>query len=102
MSSAEGEYEQCERQLNRFRRLMGELTKGETTRNSFEPWEIELLLDFDACYLPPRRRQELLRQYRRAVERQLQSGPGPPLKLSEFLQLREQRRAAGTAPFRSK
>ena len=48
MSSAEGEYEQCERQLNRFRRLMGELTKGETTRNSFEPWEIELLLDFDA------------------------------------------------------
>jgi hypothetical protein len=96
------EYEQREHQLNRFRRLMGELTKGETTRNSFEPWEIDLLLDLDACYLPPRRRQELLRQYRRAVERQMQSGLGPPLKLSEFLQLREQRRATVIEPPTSK
>jgi len=93
MMSAE-EYEQRERQLNRFRRLMGELLRGEMNRNSFEPWEIELLIDFETCQLPSRRRLEILRQYQRAVERQLETGPGPPMKLSQFLVLREQRRNA--------
>jgi hypothetical protein len=93
MMSAE-EYEQRERQLNRFRRLMGELLRGEMNRNSFEPWEIELLIDFETCQLPSRRRLEILRQYQRAVERQLEIGPGPPIKLSHFLVLREQRRNA--------
>ena len=88
------EYEQRERQLNRFRRLIGELLRGEMNRNSFEPWEIELLIDFEACQLPSRRRLEILRQYQRAVERQLDTGPGPPIKLSHFLVRREQRRNA--------
>jgi hypothetical protein len=88
------EYELRERQLNRFRRLIGELLRGEMTRNSFEPWEIELLIDFENCQLPSRRRMETLRQYQRAVERQLEIGPGPPIKLSHFLVLREQRRNA--------
>ncbi|MGD0771930.1 MAG: hypothetical protein ABSC05_03820 [Candidatus Solibacter sp.] len=93
MMSAE-DYEQRERQLNRFRRLIGELLRGEMHRNSFEPWEIELLIDFETCQLPSRRRLEILRQYQRAVERQLETGPGPPIKLSHFLVLREQRRNA--------
>ena len=93
MMSAE-EYEQRERQLNRFRRLMGELLRGEMNRNSFEPWEIDLLIDFETCQLPSRRRLEILRQYQRAVEHQLEIGPGPPFKLSHFLVLREQRRNA--------
>ena len=66
--------------------------RGEVLRNSFAPWEIELLLDFELCELSSRRRTEILRQYQRAVEKQLQSGPGPPMKLSHFLVLREQRR----------
>ena len=72
---------------------MGELMRGALLRNSFTPWEIELLLDFEVCELPSRRRTEILRQYQRAVEKQLQSGPGPPMKLSHFLVLREQRRS---------
>jgi len=88
------EYELRERQLNRFRRLIGELLRGEITRNSFEPWEIDLLIDFEICQLPSRRRQEVLRQYQRAVERQLETGLGPPIKLSHFLVQREQRRNA--------
>jgi hypothetical protein len=40
------EYEQREHQLNRFRRLFGELLNGEITRHSFEPWEVEFMLDF--------------------------------------------------------
>jgi hypothetical protein len=86
------DYEQREIQLNRFRKLVGELIRGQTTRNSFAPWEIEILMDFDTCELPSRRRLEIIRQYQRAVERQLLSGPGPPMKLSHFLVLRELRR----------
>jgi hypothetical protein len=88
------EYEQRELQLNRFRRLIGELLHGEINRNTFQSWEIALLLDFDTCELPSRRRLEILRQYQRAVERQMEIGPGPPMKLSHFLIQREQRRNA--------
>jgi hypothetical protein len=83
-----------ERQLNRFKRLLGELTRGELTRNAFEKWEITLLLDFNTCQLPARRRQDILKQYGRAVERQMESAGGPPMMLSEFLVLREQRRTS--------
>jgi hypothetical protein len=88
------DYEQREIMLNRFKRLFAELMRGQTSRNSFQPWEIELLVDFEACELPSRRRMEILRQYQRAVERQLDAGPGPPILLSHFLVIRERRRAA--------
>jgi hypothetical protein len=74
--------------LNRFTRLMGELMRGSMFRNSFQPWEVELLLDLDSCSLDRRRRLDILRQYQKAVERQLEAGPGPPMKLSEFLAMR--------------
>jgi hypothetical protein len=80
--------------LNRFRRLMVEVLRGVIARNSFLPWEVEILLDLDTCQLERRRRNEILRQYQRAVERQMQMGPGPPMKLSEFLEFRAHRRAA--------
>jgi hypothetical protein len=92
--TSEDELEHRELQLNRFRRLSGELMRGEITRNNFEPWEIDLLVDFVTCELPARRRLDILRQYQRAVERQLESGSGPPMMLSHFLVLREQRRNA--------
>lgn len=77
---------------NRFLRLMGELRRGMRGRNTFQPWEVELLLDFETCQLDSRRRGQLLKQYERAVERQMDTGPGPPMKLSEFLQTRTTRR----------
>lgn len=80
--------------LNRFKRLFNELMRGEIARNNFAAWEIDILIDFNACELPTRRRVEILRQYQRAVERQLDAGPGPPMLLSHFLALRERRRAA--------
>jgi hypothetical protein len=78
--------------LNRFRRLVGELQRGAITRNDFHPWEIELLLDIETCQLERRRKVDILRQYQRAVERQLEMGSGPPMKLSEFLQIRAAKR----------
>ena len=78
--------------LNRFRRLVSELMRGSLVRNSFQPWEVVLLLDMESCELEPKQRRETLRQYQRAVEKQLETGPGPPMKLSEFLQLKMTRR----------
>ena len=75
-----------ERILNRFRRLIDEVMRGVTGRNTFEPWELGILLDLQSCPVNSRRRLETLRRYRRAVERQMQKGTGPPMKLSEFLQ----------------
>jgi hypothetical protein len=84
--------------LNRFNRLMGEVMRGAIARNTFQPWEIDILLDLDSCRLERRRRWDILRQYQRAVERQLQDGPGPPIKLSEFLEARERKRAKTFEP----
>lgn len=84
--------------LNRFRRLLGELIRGATARNSFAPWELTLLLDLEQCNLNPRRRLETLRQYQRAVERQMATGPGPPMKLSDFLERKKQHRGPPGAP----
>ena len=79
--------------LNRFKRLLGEVIRGESIRNSFQAWEIEILLDLEACELDSRRRVEILRQYERAVERQMETGSGSPMKLSQFLVTRAQRRS---------
>jgi hypothetical protein len=86
--------------LNRFNRLINEVMRGALARNSFQPWEVEILMDFENCQYDRRRRLDILRQYQRAVERQMENGPGPPMKLSEFLVLRAQRREAheGLAP----
>jgi len=74
--------------LNRFSRLMSELARGAVARDGFEPWEVEILMDIKRCKLETRRRREIMRQYQRAVERQLETGPGPPMKLSHFLIMR--------------
>lgn len=88
------ELEDLELMLNRFRRLIAEVVRGLTRRNSFLPWELDILLDLETCEFERRRRLEILRQYQRAVERQLQSGPGPPMKMSEFLRQRAERAAS--------
>ncbi len=83
---------QLELMLNRFNRLIGELMRGSIVRTTFHPWEVGLLLDMETCQIEPRKRQEILRQYQKAVQKQMETGPGPPMKLSEFLQLRMTRR----------
>lgn len=83
---------QLELMLNRFNRLIAELLRGAIVRTTFHPWEVELLLDMQDCEIEPRKRQEILRQYQKAVQKQMESGPGPPMKLSDYLQLRMTRR----------
>ena len=97
--SMEVDLVELELMLNRFKRLLAEVMRGAVARNSFQPWEIEILMDLEHCRLDRRRRLEILRQYLKAVERQMATGPGPPMKLSEFLLERDRRRArmAGAA-----
>ena len=70
---------------NRFNRLVKELLDGEVRRTSFQPWEVHLLLDLEACRLTPSRRDEALRRYRRAVQKQLDRRELPPVRFADFL-----------------
>jgi len=85
---------QLEIQLHRFNKLIAEVMRGAITRNSFQPWEFEILMDMDDCQLDKRRRLDILRQYQRTVGKQMEHGPGPPMKLSRFLEIRAGRRHA--------
>jgi len=79
--------------LNQFRRLMDDLARTSITRNCFQRWEVDLLLDIETCRISPSARREVLARYRRAVERQFEKGAEAPFKLSEFLDQRQSRHA---------
>ncbi len=74
-----------EETLAHFNRLMRELLRGQISRNTFQPWEVELLLDIESCGLKDAARENTLRRYQKAVQRQLTRGVTEPIKLSEFL-----------------
>src|ERR1700728_4033571 len=72
--------------LAQFNRLMQELLRGNMHRNTFRPWEIELLLDIESCNLRESSKRETLRRYQKAVQRHMEKGSRLPLKLSEYLE----------------
>jgi hypothetical protein len=71
--------------LAQFNRLIRELLRGQITRNTFRPWEVKLLLDFEGCRLREATRERTLRRYQKAVQRQMELGAAEPMLLSEFL-----------------
>jgi hypothetical protein len=71
--------------LARFNRLMQELLRGAMNRNTFRPFEIEILLDIEMCNLRDGGRRDLLRRYQKAVQRAMERGAPAPMKLSEYL-----------------
>jgi len=74
-----------EETLAQFNRLIRELVRGQINRNTFRPWEVELLLDVESCNLRESSRDSTLRRYQKAVQRQLERGATKPMRLSEFL-----------------
>jgi len=74
-----------EARLNRFNRLMQELIRGNMNRNAFHPWEIEILLDIEACQNREPVKRETLRRYQKAVQRAMEKGAPTPFRLSEYL-----------------
>jgi hypothetical protein len=79
--------------LARFNKLITELLRGEMHRNTFRPWEVELLLDFEACDLRDAGRRETMRRYQRAVQRSMEKGSPMPLKLSQYLESLESQKS---------
>ena len=71
--------------LSQFNRLIRELLRGQINRNTFRPWEVELLLDIEDCGLRESSKEATLRRYQRAVQRQMERGATAPVKLSEYL-----------------
>src|SRR5215471_14760159 len=82
--------------LAQFNRLIQELLRGTMHRNTFRPWEIELLLDIEACNLRESAKREILKRYQKAVQRHMEKGARLPLKLSEYLDAVKAKRAAQT------
>lgn len=80
--------------LVRFNRLIRELLRGTMTRNTFRPWEIQLLLDIESCGLRKSSRRDILLRYQKAVQRQMENGARFPMKLSEYLETTRGRRRA--------
>jgi hypothetical protein len=80
--------------LAQFNRLVAELLKGSVNRNTFRPWEIEVLLDIEMCNLRDSNKRETLRRYQKANQRHMEKGARLPLKLSEYLEAQRQRREA--------
>jgi hypothetical protein len=84
--------------LAQFNRLIQELLRGDMHRNTFRPWEVELLLDIESCNLRDTSRREMLRRYQRAVQRHMEKGARLPLKMSEYLESVKAKRLAQTVP----
>jgi len=84
--------------LNRFKRLLKEIQQGAVRRTTFQPWEVDFLVDLQDCRLTPSRRDEALRRYQKAVQHQLERGQLPPMRFSEFVGRRARKLALANAP----
>ena len=82
--------------LAQFNRLIQELLRGNMHRNTFRPWEIELLLDIESCSLREAHKRDTLRRFQKAVQRHMEKGAKQPLKLSEYLAAVKAKRAGTT------
>jgi len=80
--------------LAQFNRLIQELLRGNMRRNTFRPWEVELLLDIEASNLRESAKRETLKRYQKAVQRHMEKGARLPLKLSEYLEIVKSKKAA--------
>lgn len=74
--------------LARFNRLIQDLLHGSIRRNTFLPWEVDLMLDIEQCPLRdgPLRRE--LQRYQAAVRRRMGKGEPIPIKFSDYLSSR--------------
>lgn len=70
----------------RFQRLIGELLEQRVRRNSFQPWEVDLLIDIDQYQFPRSLRTRLLQRYERAVLKSLEKGISKPFLFSQYLE----------------
>ena len=54
---------ELERRLAHLDHLVADLSAGQFRRTTFQPWEVELLLDIQACNIGDSNKKELLKRY---------------------------------------
>lgn len=64
--------------------LVADLIAGQFHRTTFQPWEVEVLLDIQACKLGDSNKKELLRRYQKAAHRWFDRGGRTLLLLSDY------------------
>jgi hypothetical protein len=75
--------------LAQFILFMEELFAGKLRRTQFRRWEIDLLLDIESSELRGSAKHKVLRDYRDAVQAELESGAIRVLRFTEYLQSQE-------------
>lgn len=78
--------------LAQFHRLMNDLIKGNFNRNTYQPWEIQVLLDIQGTAPDDAQQRDLLKRYQKAVQRAYEKGAKMPMLLSEYLESLKLRR----------
>lgn len=86
-----------ESQLWTFNRLMADLLRGTMSRNAFQRWEVDLILDIQRCMQRAGRRRETLIRYQKAVQRHLENGGKELFTFSEYLDTQRQARRKPTS-----
>jgi hypothetical protein len=81
--------------LAQFHRLINDLIKGNFNRNTYQPWEIQILLDIQGTSEGDAAQRDLLKRYQKAVQRAYEKGAKMPMLLSEYLDSLKTRRTPG-------
>ena len=74
--------------LARFNRLLQDLLRGTIRRNTFLPWEVDLMLDIEQCALTDRALRRELQRYQVLVRKRMAKGECTPPRFREFLKAR--------------
>ncbi len=82
---------ELERRLVQFDSMIAELAAGGIRRTTFEPWEIQVMLDIQSCPAEEANKKEMLRRYQQAAHRWLERGGRTMLLLSDYLAKRHRR-----------
>jgi hypothetical protein len=76
---------ELERRLAHLDQLVADLSAGKFRRTTFQPWEIEFLLDIQACNIGDSNKKVLLKRYQRAAHRWFDRGGRTILLLSDYM-----------------
>lgn len=75
---------ELESRLANLDKLVADLIAGQFHRTTFQPWEVEVLLDIQACSVGDSNKRELLKRYQKAAHRWFDRGGRTLLLLSDY------------------
>jgi hypothetical protein len=76
---------ELESRLGYLDKLVADLVAGQFRRTTFQPWEVAILLDIQACSVGDSNKKELLKRYQKAAHRWFDRGGRTMLLLSDYL-----------------